>query len=62
MRGKSVSKKNTQNQKQTVRQAPELVAKRNTMYLVILGIWIISTAGLAINAASVYGLPNSVGL
>ena len=64
MRAKSVSKKNIQNQKQkkTVRQAPELVAKRNTMYLVILGIWIISTAGLAINAASVYGLPNSVGL
>lgn len=62
MSGESVSKQNIQKQQETVRQAPELVAKRNTMYLIILGVWIVSTVGLALNAAFVYGLPNSVWL
>ena len=62
MSDKSVSRQNIQEQKETVRQAPELVAKKNTMYLIILGVCVASTVGLVLNAAFVYGLPNSVGL
>ncbi len=32
------------------------------MYLIILGVWLVSLVGLAINAASVYGMPNSIAL
>ncbi len=62
MPSKSTSKRNTRKQKATVRQAPELVVKRNTMYLMILGVWIVSTIGLALTDAFAYGLPSSVWL
>jgi len=53
--------KNTQQSKK-VSSAPDLISKRSTMYLIILVVWLVSLVGLAINAASVYGLPQSVGL
>jgi len=45
-----------------VSSAPDLISKRNTMYLIILVVWFISLILLAINAALTYGLPQSVGL
>ena len=49
-------------QSKKVSSAPDLISKRSTMYLIILVVWLVSLVGLAINAASVYGLPQSVGL
>ena len=56
--------KNAQQQKRSKKSisAPDLVSKKNTMYLIILVVWLVSLVGLAINAASIYGLPQSVGL
>ena len=45
-----------------VSSAPDLISKRNTMYLIILVVWFISLILLAINTALTYGLPQSVGL
>jgi len=60
----SFSPKNAQQQKRKkkVGRAPDLVHKKNLMYLIILGVWLVSLVWLAINASSLYGLPNSVGL
>jgi len=49
-----------QKQKEKARRAPDLVSKRNTMYLIILGVWLVSLVWLAINASSIYNMPNSV--
>ena len=45
-----------------ISSAPDLISKRNTMYLIILVVWFVSLILLAINAALTYGLPQSVGL
>ena len=55
------SKKNAPHQKRRVK-AFDPVSKSNAMYLIIIGVWLVSLAWLAISAASIYGLPNSVGL
>ena len=56
--------KDVQEQKRykKVGSASDLISKRNTMYLIILVVWLVSLVGLAINAASIYGMPNSVAL
>ena len=56
--------KDAQEQKRDkkVGSASDLISKRNTMYLIILVVWLVSLVGLAINAASIYGMPNSVAL
>ena len=48
--------------KKKVSSAPDLISKRNTMYLIILVVWLVSLVLLAINGAATYGLPPSVGL
>jgi len=55
------SKKNAPHQKR-IGKAFYPVSKSNAMYLIIIGVWLVSLAWLAINASSIYGLPNSVGL
>ena len=56
--------KNAQQQKRSRKSssAPDLVSKKNTMYLIILVVWLVSLVLLAINAASTYGTPKSAGL
>jgi cellulose synthase/poly-beta-1,6-N-acetylglucosamine synthase-like glycosyltransferase len=55
----SVSMKSAQQQKRK-KKTPDLVSKRNTMYLIILGVWLVSLVLLAINFFSIYDMPNSV--
>jgi cellulose synthase/poly-beta-1,6-N-acetylglucosamine synthase-like glycosyltransferase len=38
---------------------PDLISKKNTMYLLILVVWIVSSVLLAVHAAFTYGLPKS---
>jgi len=54
--------KNAQQQKRNEKAspAPDLTSKRNTMYLIILVVWFVSSVLLALNAAFTYGLPKSV--
>ena len=54
--------KNAQHQKwnKKVISAPGLVSKSNTMYLIILVVWLVSLVGLVINFLFIYGIPNSV--
>jgi len=42
------------------KKAPDLVSKRNTMYLIILGVWLVSLVLLAVNFFAIYDMPNSV--
>jgi cellulose synthase/poly-beta-1,6-N-acetylglucosamine synthase-like glycosyltransferase len=46
-------------QAQERKAGPDLASKRNTMYILILAVWLVSLALLALNAVSAYGLPTS---
>jgi len=50
-----------QQQHKKAGSAMDLISKHNTMYLLILMVWVVSMVLLAINAASIYGLPKSAG-
>jgi len=59
MSSESAPLKNVRQQGQK-KKAPDLVSKHNTMYLIILGVWLVSLVLLAINFFSIYDMPNSV--
>ena len=48
--------------KKTASPARDLVSKSNMMYLVILGVWLVSLVCLGINASSIYKMPDSIAL